>query len=62
MRIIELEVMMMRPKKTILAQRIHICVPPDLLDKIELYKDNHAISNRTSAILELVRRGLEEKK
>ena len=47
----------MRPKKR--SHRVHITIPPELLDMIEYYQINNAIQNRTTAIMELVRKGLK---
>lgn len=48
----------MRPVKR-RAHRIHIAIPSELLDRIEHYRNQNAISNRTTAIMELVRKGLK---
>lgn len=40
------------------TKRIDIRVPVPLLKEIESYQQKHNITNRTSALLELVRKGL----
>jgi hypothetical protein len=45
------------PKK-IETQRIDIRVPVSLLSAIEKYQEQQGIANRTTAMLELVRKGL----
>jgi metal-responsive CopG/Arc/MetJ family transcriptional regulator len=47
------------PKKKIETQRIDIRVPVVLLREIEKYQEHKGIANRTTAMLELVRKGLE---
>jgi metal-responsive CopG/Arc/MetJ family transcriptional regulator len=44
------------------TQRIDIRIPTSLLDEIEKYQEDQSIPNRTSALLELVRMGLKQKK
>jgi hypothetical protein len=47
------------PKKKIETQRIDILVPVVLLREIEKYQERKEIANRTTAMLELVRKGLD---
>jgi hypothetical protein len=47
------------PKKKIETQRIDILVPVVLLREIENYQEHKGIANRTTEMLELVRKGLE---
>lgn len=43
-------------------QRIDIRVPKTLLEEVEKYQKANYIQNRTTALLELVRKGLENEK
>ncbi len=54
-----LEVIVM---KKIPTQRIDIRFPTALLEKVEEYQYEHAISTRTAAMLDLIRKGLEANK
>lgn len=45
--------------KRVKTQRIDIRIPVDLLKEIENYQEEKNIINRTTALLELVRKGLE---
>lgn len=47
------------PRKKIEAQRIDIRIPVVLLREIERYQEQQGIANRTTALLELVRKGLD---
>ena len=42
------------------TQRIDIKVPVSLLREIEKYQQEQGIANRTAALLELVRKGLQK--
>ncbi|MBA4493304.1 hypothetical protein ACFO25_06455 [Paenactinomyces guangxiensis] len=46
--------------KKIETQRIDIRVPVQLLKEIEKYQEQQGIANRTTAMLELVRKGLSD--
>ncbi|WP_204166736.1 hypothetical protein [Bacillus sp. CGMCC 1.16541] len=48
--------------KKIPTQRIDIRFPTALLEKVEEYQYEHAISTRTAAMLDLIRKGLEANK
>ena len=41
-------------------ERVEIRMPKALLLKVDKYQENNAISTRTAAILELLRKGLEK--
>jgi len=41
-------------------ERVEIRMPKVLLEKVDKYQDDNAISTRTAALLELVRKGLEK--
>jgi metal-responsive CopG/Arc/MetJ family transcriptional regulator len=45
--------------KKIETKRIDIRVPVSLLREIEEYQENQGIANRTTALLELARKGLK---
>lgn len=49
----------MGPTKENKVQRIHITVSPEILDRIERYRLKNEIPNRTTAIMELLRKGLQ---
>jgi metal-responsive CopG/Arc/MetJ family transcriptional regulator len=42
--------------------RIHMRVPEPLLEQVEEYQEKKGITTKTSAFLELVRKGLESDK
>lgn len=43
------------------TKRIDIRIPKILLEEIEKYQKKQSITNRTTALLELVRKGLKDK-
>lgn len=47
--------------KKIHRERLEIRVPIEILEKIDKYKEEQSIVTRTSAILELIRKGLNAK-
>lgn len=51
--------MIMPPKKTD-TQRVEMNYPVKLLDEIERYKEERSIPNRTTAVLDLIRKGLNK--
>lgn len=42
-------------------ERVEIRMPKSILEKVDKYQDEHGIPTRTAAILELLRKGLENK-
>lgn len=41
-------------------ERVEIRMPVPILEKVDAYQEEHGISTRTAAILELLRKGLEK--
>ncbi|MGX5609587.1 hypothetical protein ACWKTZ_24760 [Bacillus cereus] len=41
--------------------RVEIQIPVSILEKVDIYQEENALTTRTAAILELIRKGTEKK-
>ncbi len=48
-------------KKKVERERLEIRIPVGILEKIDKYQEENDIPTRTSAVLELIRKGLNAK-
>ncbi|MED4456200.1 hypothetical protein [Metabacillus fastidiosus] len=49
-------------RKLIDRERVEIRFPVNILEKVDAYQEENMIPTRTAAILELIRKGLENNK